>query len=283
MPGHRRGVEDISLAGHEFADVFKFRVDLTHLNDPPLSRTGVHMPERRVRIKWGGIGGGGPTAVRVWTGAIRIQGIVRIGETIKRIGEQMVLENANACGRTGFGGFKQVPVRHIGFSVGGRPVGERDPDNLTTRHRRQRFRIGGGIQRFEVEGIHVHPERGLIAGDFIRKRSRLHDVHDRPAHGDDGFLALDIEMHFARDDHHEIARVGVQAPPEFRARRCRVVFGLNFEVFHDQLCPIGLARMFGFQIRKPGERFVGRNVNAPFGLFDPVGLGRSGAALRRQE
>src|SRR5882724_5232303 len=40
-------------------------------------------------------------------------------------------------------------------------------------------------------------------------------------------------------------------------------------VVKDPFGPVSLAGVHGFQIRKSGERFVGRDIDAAFGLGDP--------------
>src|SRR2546427_12432810 len=53
----------------------------------------------------------------------------------------------------------------------------------------------------------------------------------------------------------------------------------GLRIFHDHFGPVGLPGVHGFQIRESGERFVGRDIDAAFGLGDPPCLDRASAAL----
>src|SRR5437879_5781929 len=108
MPRHGRSIEHIAFFGNEFACVLKLSLDVTHLNDPPLCRSGVHVAKDRVRIERARrrtpsastaccSTAAAPSAASSSTAAAAcIERVVRIGKPIKRIRKKMVLIHLGA-------------------------------------------------------------------------------------------------------------------------------------------------------------------------------------------
>src|SRR5881396_1557811 len=109
MPRHGSGIEHITLFGVEFTGILKLASDVTYLYDPPLRRAGVHVTKDGVRIESAArrrttrtatacsipacrrCTAAASTASSSTSTAACIERVVGIGETIKRIGKQMVL------------------------------------------------------------------------------------------------------------------------------------------------------------------------------------------------
>src|SRR5437870_6502976 len=123
MPGHGRGIEHITFFGNGFPGVLKLSFDVTHLYDPPLRRSGVHVAKHRVRIESARrrtpststaccCSAAAPASSSSSTTAC-IERVVGIGKPVKRIGKQMVFIHLCACLFTFGRSLEQIPVNLV--------------------------------------------------------------------------------------------------------------------------------------------------------------------------
>ena len=109
MPRHGRSIQDIAFLGVEFASVLKLAADVTHLYNPPLGWSGVHVPKDRVRIECAcrRPPGASTACCRTSTrassapsagtaAAACVERVVGIGKPIEGIRKQMVLIHPGA-------------------------------------------------------------------------------------------------------------------------------------------------------------------------------------------
>src|SRR2546425_4754231 len=150
------GHEHVPFFGVEFACVLKLGFDVTYLYDPPLRRSGVHVPEDGVRIEgacrrttgassacWRTPGrhsatAGPSTPSSCSATAACIQGVVGIGEPIIGTGKQMVLVHLGAGLFTFGSSLEQIPVDLVRRRVRRWSVIECDFDHFGSGSRRWR-------------------------------------------------------------------------------------------------------------------------------------------------
>src|SRR5881409_4405557 len=169
MPRHGCGIEYITFFGNELPGVLKLSFDVTHLHDPPLRRSGVHVAKDRVRIEcaWRRSSAAAPSAAPATSPtAACIERIVGLCEPIKRVGKQMVFIHLGASLVTFGRSHKQVPVNLVRWRVGCWSVIECDFHHFCSRCRWWR-RGGGGVDGLVVVGVDFHPKSVLRAANLI--------------------------------------------------------------------------------------------------------------------